>query len=104
MDTQEIAIVGGLLALAGLAAFMDWRRNNRDDLDRVRAALGGLQPDHRCVLTWYYLEEMTVAEIELTLTMQPRKAGSARFCAISHFATACARKKGPSQLIRSSRR
>ncbi len=35
MDTQEIAIVGGLLALAGLAAFMDWRRNNRDDLDRV---------------------------------------------------------------------
>jgi RNA polymerase sigma factor (sigma-70 family) len=34
-----------------------------DATERVRAALAELEPNQRCVLTWFYLEEMTVAEI-----------------------------------------
>jgi RNA polymerase sigma-70 factor (ECF subfamily) len=32
-------------------------------VERVRVALAELEPSQRCVLTWFYLEEMTVAEI-----------------------------------------
>jgi RNA polymerase sigma factor (sigma-70 family) len=39
------------------------RVTQSDVVDRVRAGLRELEPDQRCVLGWFYLEEMTVAEI-----------------------------------------
>lgn len=36
---------------------------------RVRAGLAGLEPEQRLVLTWYYLEEMSVREIAEALSI-----------------------------------
>ena len=38
-----------------------------DPLQRVRAGLDALEPDQRLVLTWYYLEELSVGEIAQAL-------------------------------------
>jgi RNA polymerase sigma-70 factor (ECF subfamily) len=32
-------------------------------IERVRAGLTELEPSQRCILTWYYLEEMSLADI-----------------------------------------
>jgi RNA polymerase sigma-70 factor (ECF subfamily) len=38
-------------------------------VERVRAGLDGLEAGQRCVLTWYYLEDMTVPEIAAALSV-----------------------------------
>ena len=42
-----------------------------DIVGRVRAGLDELDPDHRLILRWYYLEEMSVGEIAEVLTIPP---------------------------------
>jgi RNA polymerase sigma-70 factor (ECF subfamily) len=32
-------------------------------IDRVRKGIAELEPTHRCILAWFYLDEMTVTEI-----------------------------------------
>lgn len=41
----------------------------RDDIARLRAALAELPADQRTVLSWFYLEEMSVREIAAALSI-----------------------------------
>jgi RNA polymerase sigma-70 factor (ECF subfamily) len=62
-------------------------RSPRDDtspsspIGRVRKGIAELEPTHRCILTWYYLEEMSVTEIAEALDLPAGTAKSRLFYA-----------------------
>jgi RNA polymerase sigma-70 factor (ECF subfamily) len=57
-------------------------------VERVRIAIGELDPDQRTILTWFYMEEMSVREIAEALSIPPGTVKSRLFHA-RHALRAC---------------
>ena len=53
----------------------------RDAIEQIRAGLAELEPSQRCLLTWYYLEEMSLGEIAEALDIPLGTAKSRLFYA-----------------------